>query len=81
MFRHRLAEEQCEFASLAGHGADGDASSVGLDDAIDDGKSESGSTFKTGLKGLEYLFDELRRDAGSGVLKTDAPLALQTGRG
>ncbi len=62
---------------LPGCGADGDMSPVGLDDAIDDGEAEAGSTFKAGLKGLEDLFDELRRDAGPGVLKTDAPVALK----
>ncbi len=50
---------------------------VGLDDAVDDGEAEAGSTLEAGLKGLENLFDELRRNAGAGVLKTDAPVALE----
>ena len=75
--RHRLAEEQCEFGSLARLGADGDLCLVGLDDAIDDGEAEAGSALKAGLKRLENLFDELGRDASAGVLKTDAPVALE----
>ena len=65
---------------LPGSRADGDVRLVRLDDAVDDGESEPGAALEAGLEGLEDFFDELRRDAGSGVLETDAPVVVLEGR-
>src|SRR5208282_6216120 len=71
-----LAEERGERSSFARRRTDGDLRLVRLHDAVDDGEAEPGATFEAGLEGLEDFFNQLRLDAGPGVLESDAPVVV-----